>query len=206
MNYTSNYIDTFNLGIKRAEYSISQKPHTENDFLKNLLDLTSKLKSSSGRIFFFGNGASASFANHMALDWSKNGGIFATSLSDSALLTALANDYSYEDCLTEFCKINNVCNSDLIVTISSSGNSPNIVSVLKYANRQEVPSFALSGLNPDNKSILLSTFSLYVPFKTYGMVECSHQLYLHLWLDSFMNIYEWEKTESQNMNHKEFRL
>ena len=206
MKYTDNYIDTFNTGIKRAEYSILRKSQTKDDFLKHLLELTLKLKSSKGRIFFFGNGASASFANHMALDWSKNGGVFATSLSDSALITALANDYSYKDCFTEFCKINDVSNSDLIVTISSSGNSPNILSVLEYANGQEIPTFALSGLNPDNKSIYLSTFSLYFPFKTYGMVECSHQLYLHLWLDSFMNIFEWKKTESQNMNYKEFKL
>ena len=46
------------------------------------------------KIYFFGNGASAAFANHMALDFSKNGKILSRSLSDSAMLTALSNDYS----------------------------------------------------------------------------------------------------------------
>jgi len=38
------------------------------------------------------------------------------------------------------------------------------------------------------------------------MVECAHQVYLHLWLDAFMNILEWNRNDTQNMNVKEFKL
>jgi D-sedoheptulose 7-phosphate isomerase len=96
--------------------------------------------------------------------------------------------------------------TDVTLTISSSGNSPNIVSVLKYCKDHNINSLALSGLKKDNKSISLADYSIYVPMKTYGMVECIHQVFLHLILDESMDILEWEKTEIQNMNAKNFKI
>jgi D-sedoheptulose 7-phosphate isomerase len=206
MNYSNKYLKSFSEGMELASYTFQGRTETSEVFLNALNVKTEKVKNQNGRIFFFGNGASASFANHMALDWSKNGGVSSISLSDSALLTALSNDYSYEDCFKEFLKINFVTAHDLIVTISSSGNSKNIISALEFAKEQGISSFALSGLNSVNKSIGLSSFSLFLPFKTYGMVECGHQLFLHLWLDSFMKIFEWDRLDSQNMNSKAFKL
>jgi D-sedoheptulose 7-phosphate isomerase len=165
-----------------------------------------QLQKRNGKIFFFGNGASAAFANHMALDFSKNGKINATSLSDSALLTALANDYSYEEVFSEFLKIEKITINDLVITISSSGNSPNIVSVLNYCSCNNISTISLSGLKENNQSILLSNYCIYVPMKTYGIVECTHQIFLHLLLDKFMNINEWDKSEYQNMNANNFSL
>ena len=206
MEYSSKYLESFVDGLKSPNYEISGKELASSDFLTEIVQITKVIQSKKGRIFFFGNGASASFANHMSLDWSKNGGVLALSLSDSALLTALANDYSYEDAFREFAKINSLGKNDLVVTISSSGNSPNVVSALDYANEVGATTFALSGLKPNNKSRKKANFSVYYPFKTYGMVECAHQVYLHLWLDAFMNIFEWDRQETQNMNFKEFKL
>ena len=96
--------------------------------------------------------------------------------------------------------------NDLVVTISSSGNSKNITNVLEYCNLAKIKTIGFSGLNNDNKTRLLADFSLYVPKKTYGIVECIHQVFLHLWLDKSMGIYEWEREDVQNMNSKNFRL
>jgi D-sedoheptulose 7-phosphate isomerase len=142
----------------------------------------------------------------MALDFSKNGGILARSLSDSALLTALSNDYSYEKAWIEYLKIEGVKKDDLIVTISSSGNSSNIISLLEYCRINKLKSLSFSGLKNNNKSISLSNYSLYVPMKTYGIVECIHQVFLHLFLDNYMNIYEWDRDNTQNMNSQNFQL
>ena len=166
----------------------------------------SNLKNNFNKIYFFGNGASAAFANHMALDFSKNGKILARSLSDSAMLTALSNDYTYEEAMLEFLKIEGVTKDDLVITISSSGNSPNIVSVLNYCKNSNIKTLALSGLKNDNKSITLADYSIYVPMKTYGMVECIHQIFLHLILDKSMEIFEWDRNEFQNMNASSFKL
>ena len=206
MSYNNLYLDNFNKGINKVILEIENKSRTPDEFLDSLISETKKVKETSGRLFFFGNGASSSFANHMALDWSKNGKIPARVLSDSSLLTALSNDYSFEESFTEFAKINDLSKNDFVVTISSSGNSPNIVSLLKYAAEIGVKTFALNGLKEDNKSRKIANYSVFYDFKTYGMVECAHQLYLHLWLDSYMDIYEWEKIESQNMNIKNFKL
>ena len=68
----------------------------------------------------------------MALGFSKNGKILFRSLSNNALLSPLSNDYSYEKAILEFFKIEGVTKEDMLITISSRGNSPNIVSVLNY--------------------------------------------------------------------------
>jgi D-sedoheptulose 7-phosphate isomerase len=205
-NYAKNYIDTFHIGINNTKYKIFGEKSEQSSFFYKLNELAKKVKQSGGRFFLFGNGASASFSNHMALDWSKNGGILALCLSDSAMLTALANDFDFEDCFLEFLKINSPTSDDLVITTSSSGNSKNIVKILEYCKENNINSFGLSGLNEGNKTEILSDFSLFVPMKTYGMVECIHQLFHHIFLDKFMGIEEWNKMESQNMDAKNFKL
>ena len=49
-------------------------------------------------------------------------------------------------------------------------------------------------------------FSIFVPMKTYGIVECVHQVFHHIWLDFFMGIEEWNKIESQNMDSSNFKI
>ena len=175
-------------------------------FFLKIKNILIKLRETKKKIYFFGNGASAAFANHMALDFSKNGKILSRSLSDSAMLTALSNDYSYENAMIEFLKIEIVTKDDLVITISSSGNSPNIISVLNYCKENNIQTLALSGLKKENKSIELADYSIYVPMKTYGMVECIHQILLHLILDESMEIFEWDRNDFQNMNASNFKL
>ena len=205
-NYHNKYFESIYEGLKKTLYFENSKKIKNEDFFKKIKNLLIYLSDNNNKIYFFGNGASAAFANHMALDFSKNGGILARSLSDSALLTALSNDYSYEKAWIEYLKIEGVKKDDLIVTISSSGNSANIISLLEYCRINKLKSLSLSGLKNNNKSISLSNYSLYVPMKTYGIVECIHQVFLHLFLDDYMNIYEWDRDNTQNMNSQNFQL
>ena len=204
--YYSNYFKSIGQGLMDSMYYLDQQKIEPELFFETIKGILIKLRESRNKIYFFGNGASAAFANHMALDFSKNGKILARSLSDSALLTALSNDYSYENAMLEFLKIEGITNDDLVITISSSGNSPNIVSVLNYCKENHIKSLALSGLKKDNKSIALADYSIYVPMKTYGMVECIHQIFLHLILDESMEIFEWDRNDFQNLNSSNFKL
>lgn len=206
MSYAINYIHHLHEGLLESKCRINGDQVKLEKFFGELVLQTVSIQKNKGRLFFFGNGASASFSNHMALDWSKNGGIIGFSLSDSSMLTALSNDYSYEDAFLEFLKINSPTINDLIITTSSSGNSSNIVNVLEYCKKNGFKTFGLSGLNEGNKTERLSDYSLFVPMKTYGMVECIHQIFHHLYLDKFMGIQEWNKNESQNMDSKNFKL
>lgn len=205
-NYAKMYMNTIWDGIKKTKFKINNKISEADYFFNELTKETERVKNAHGRLFFFGNGASAAFSNHMALDWSKNGGILALSLSDSSLLTALANDYDFEGCFLEFLKINNPCSNDLVITTSSSGNSKNVINVLEYCKQNKITTFGLSGLNENNMTDQTTNYSLYVPMKTYGMVECIHQFFHHLLLDKAMHIEEWNKEESQNMDANNFKL
>lgn len=204
--YYSKYIRSISRGLEESQYYAKQQVCEPDLFFHTIKGILIKLRETRNKIYFFGNGASSAFANHMALDFSKNGKILSRSLSDSALLTALSNDYSYEKAMLEYLKIEGVSKDDLVITISSSGNSPNIVNVLEYCKENNIKSLALSGLKNDNKSITLSDYSIYVPMKTYGMVECIHQIFLHLVLDESMEIFEWDRNHYQNMNASDFKL
>jgi D-sedoheptulose 7-phosphate isomerase len=204
--YYSKYFESIRRGLEESIYYAKQQLSESEFFFQSIQQILIKIRETKSKIYFFGNGASAAFANHMALDFSKNGKILSRSLSDSALLTALSNDYSYENAMLEYLKIEGVTKDDLVITISSSGNSPNIVSVLNYCKENHIKSLALSGLKKDNKSISLADYSIYVPMKTYGMVECIHQIFLHLILDESMEIFEWDRVEYQNMHISSFKL
>lgn len=205
-NYCKKYIESINKGLISSEFKVHKEIVSSEVFFNSLFEITHKIKRENGRIFFFGNGASAAFSNHMALDWSKNGKIMAHSLSDSALMTALSNDFNFEDSFVEFLKINNPTKYDLVVTTSSSGNSPNIVKALRFCFENGITTLGMSGLNKGNKSCIISDYSIFVDMKTYGIVECIHQVFHHIWLDSYLQIKEWEKTESQDMNIENFKL
>lgn len=206
IDYYKNYFNAINDGLRNSFYFLNANKIDANIFFKEIKSIMQNLREQNHRIFFFGNGASAAFANHMALDFSKNGKILSRSLSDSALLTALSNDYSFEAAMVEFLKIEKVNSKDLIITISSSGNSPNVLNVLKYCKENKIKTLALSGLKDSNQSISLSNYSIYVPMKTYGIVECIHQIFLHSILDESMDIFEWDRLETQNMNASNFKL
>ena len=206
MEFNKKYIESLNLGIENSKFSINQNEIGAQQFFNQLNNEVVTLNEQNGRLFFLGNGASASFSNHMALDWSKNGKTPSFCLSDSALITALSNDYDYSTAMLEYLKIYGISDEDLVITTSSSGNSKNIVSVLEYCKEKEIKTVAFSGLRDDNTSKKLGYYSLYVPLKTYGLVECIHQIFHHLWLDKYMDVKEWDKIESQNMNSQHFRL
>ena len=204
--YPNNYLKSFTKGLEDSEFSILSKEIICDEFLTDITKQISLCKKNNGRLFFIGNGASAAFSNHMALDWSKNGEIPAFSLSDSALMTALGNDYEYKLIFAKFLEIYNFNKNDFLITTSSSGNSPNIIEAILYAKKLSSNVLALSGLKPDNKSLKNTIYSIYTPFKTYGMVECAHQYFHHLILDRYMNIFEWEREDYQNMDTNNFKL
>jgi D-sedoheptulose 7-phosphate isomerase len=106
----------------------------------------------SGRqVFFCGNGGSAGNAIHLANDYlygiakKTGGGLRATALpANPAVLTCLANDVGYEHVFSEqLAVLGNA--GDVLVTLSGSGNSPNIVAALQQARQQGIRSYAILG-------------------------------------------------------------
>lgn len=191
--------------LAKTESTIGSESVPLQAALDRSIQLLKTVQAAGGTQFFLGNGASAAFAEHMALDWTKNGGVRSLNPSSAVLLTALANDISYADSFATF--LNRYARKgDLVVTISSSGNSENVIKGIAEARKLDCPVITLSGLKPDNHSRKLGDVNYYVPGRTYGIVECAHQVLLHMMIDAFMGIHEWEKTGYQNMNVSQFQL
>ncbi len=207
MSFEDHYYKSFTKNIKLTEFFITKKKTNMKLFFDELIrNFKLKFSDPHNRLFFIGNGASAAFSNHMTLDWQKNAKVSAYSLSDSCYITALGNDQGFDDIFLEYIKLNNISKNDFVIATSSSGNSQNIISPLSYCNENEIPTFSLTGLNKDNIALDISDFGIFVPAMTYGIVECIHQYFHHLLLDKFMGVAEWNKTEPQNMNIKNFSL
>lgn len=141
-----------------------------------------------GLTFFCGNGASATMAEHMSHDWFQNGRMNTTTCSETAHLTAIANDLSYEDVFSF--RIGRILSErDMLVTVSSSGNSPNIVKAILTARDKGAYIITLSGKSGDNQSRKLGDLNFWVPLDTYGLVESAHAVILHAALDLFLETY-----------------
>ncbi len=205
-SYYENYVSAFSAALAGLEITDKKgAPLDPEGAFADLCRRTHELRSSGKTQFMCGNGASAALSNHMALDWSKNAGVKTMSFSDSAILTALGNDVGYDEVFATPLRWYGQA-GDQLVTISSSGNSPNILRALEVACELKLSVITLSGLRPDNKSRKLGDLNFYVPAKTYGVVESIHQVLLHLCIDRFMEIKEWARDEEQNMRRSEFKL
>jgi D-sedoheptulose 7-phosphate isomerase len=133
-------------------------------------------------LFFVGNGGSAAICSHLATDFSKNAGIRAMSLNDSAALTCLSNDLGYEHVFSKQLEWHAQA-GDIVVIISSSGQSPNVLNALRSARKRECRVFTLSGFNPDNPLRGLGDVNFYLANQHYGLVEVAHLALMHSVLD-----------------------
>ena len=143
------------------------------------------IRARDGRLLFVGNGGSATIASHMAIDYSKNGGLSALAFNDGAALTCLGNDLGYEQVFAKQVELHGRP-GDLLVAISSSGNSANIVNAADSARDKGIEVLTLSGFAPDNRLRALGDVNIYVPNGLYGFVEIAHLTICHAILDIAM--------------------
>ena len=200
MSYFNRYTSSLQQALANVECTTRERRIIDSgEMIEWLCGASRRILAGGRRQFFCGNGASAAFASHMALDWSKNAGVPSPSLSDAALMTAVMNDAGSDQlfALPLRCFASP---GDLLVTISSSGNSPNILRAQETARSIGMEVVTLSGLKPDNASRAAGDLNLYIPAKSYGIVECAHQVLLHSWLDSFLGIEEASLEREQDMN------
>jgi len=140
-----------------------------------------------GVIVLIGNGGSASICNHCATDWWKNGKVRTRVFYGDSQLTCLANDYGYEYIFSK--PIEELTKGDdLLIAISSSGRSLNILNGVKAAREVGMKVITLSGFADDNPLKSMGDVNVYVPSDKYGFVELAHQIILHAASDAFEQI------------------
>ncbi len=168
--------------IQTAAFSVDRQPVSFQRWLESTAGLFEAEAQRGGRVFLVGNGASQAMSSHYAADLTKNALVPALALSDAAMLTCFANDYSYETALVEMLK-RHLGPADVLVAISSSGRSPNVVAAANYTRQQGRPVVALTGFSADNPLRQLGSNEAYLASRSYGMVECGHAYLMHALLD-----------------------
>ena len=165
-----------------------------NDAMNLLWDTFEK----EGNIYIFGNGGSASTASHFQNDFNKGISEYTEKkfrfncLSDNiSTLTAIANDISYEAVYSEQLK-GRLKTGDIVIAISGSGNSKNIIRAVEYAKTEKIPVIGISGYNGGELK-KLSDISLHVPIDDMQIVEDVHMMFDHMMMSVFYKRVKREK-------------
>ena len=174
--FVSKYINMYLNGITALD----------QESLAQAVDAIEHAAENKGMIFVAGNGGSAAISNHLCCDFIKgtdsgfHSKLKAVSLScNTPLITAIANDLSYQDTISyQIDKLTSGPN-DLVILISSSGNSPNIKSAIDTAKRYGLKIIGLSGFSGGYLREQ-ADISLHIPISNYGVVEDCHQSIMHM--------------------------
>ena len=169
--------------------------------IANAINILQATYERDGRIYIFGNGGSLALATHWVSDFNKT--VFSKHLDTHARrfqairlptteseLTAWANDSGYDTVFAGPLK-NYIQESDAVIAISSSGNSPNIIKAVELAKSQYVPVIGISGFD-GGKLNELADAKIFVPSEKgeYELVESIHGVILHLMTRYFRDYFD----------------
>ena len=137
----------------------------------------------SDQVIIIGNGGSNSVASHTAQDYTKQLKVPAYSFSDPSRLTCYINDYGMDKAYAQFLSEFATTDKTLVILISSSGESENILNSAKHCLDNNVSYIVLSGFAKDNRLRTkygdTALLSFWVDSRDYGIVEIIHQIILH---------------------------
>ena len=176
-----NYTKRLNLAFSKIDQSSIEK----------VLSVLNQSFESGARIWIAGNGGSAATASHFATDLSRcknsrNKPIKGISLCDnSGLITAISNDFGYEYIYSH--QLSNLATAgDLLIVLSASGNSKNILEVIGWAKNNQVKTIALTGFD-GGEANKLADISIHIPTEIgdYGVAEEAHSIVCHFLSSQF---------------------
>ncbi len=145
--------------------------------LENLVSIFLEANNNNNKIMLVGNGGSATIADHITIDFINAAGIRAVNFNDPALITCFSNDYGYENWVERAldCYANS---GDVLVLISSSGQSKNMLVGARKAKSLGLDVITLTGFSSNNPLRGLGDINLWVDSNEYNIVEMTH----HIWL------------------------
>ncbi|MEO9576774.1 MAG: SIS domain-containing protein [Tateyamaria sp.] len=152
--------------------------------IQDVLNIFDQVSAAGGTLYLAGNGGSAGIADHSVCDISKGtyveGQVPLRTVSLAAngpILTALGNDVSYDAVFSEQLKYY-LTEKDALLVVSSSGNSPNVVNAVEYANAKGVPTIAFVGFK-GGKLKEIARHVVHIAADNYGIVEDIHMSLIH---------------------------
>ena len=165
--FFKNFFKTINEKIGDVNYN-------NLNSLANLIKLTNNNKK---KVIIVGNGGSAAIASHFAVDLTKAANIRCVTFNESSLITCFSNDYGYEYWVEKALDFY-AEKDDLVILISSSGNSLNIINGANKANQMGLPLVTLTGFNKNNQLSQLGYLNFCVDSSIYNIIENVHQVWL----------------------------
>ena len=161
----------------------------KEDKNKNALEDAITLINSSNnknKIFIIGNGGSASVAEHIAIDLTKNAGLNAVSFSSASTVTTFANDFGYKKWLKKALEIYSNP-KDLLILVSCSGNSMNLVNANLFAKKSGLKVVTLTGCKKNNKlNNSKNDLNIWINSNKYNVIEIIHHTILLNLIDSII--------------------
>lgn len=161
------------------------KEKIDTDNLSNIIKIVASYYKKKKKIFVCGNGGSAAIANHFECDHKKilsetnkiNPRIISL-CSNNPLITAISNDISYNEVFKK--QLEYLADKqDMLITISSSGNSENIIKAIKYAKSKKIKTLSFTGFD-GGRAKKLSDYNIHVDSLNYGVVENLHHACMNI--------------------------
>lgn len=179
---SSEYFEVYREQVNKALAGIRSEPYdTAYETIRHAGTI-------GASIFVCGNGGSASIAEHFSCDHSKGVHMDTKTLrpnivslaSNMAVITAIGNDIGYGSIFSKQLEFSSADNDDILVVVSSSGNSPNIINALDVANDRGMVTIALVGFD-GGAAGQKADIVVHVNSSNYGVVEDCHQIIMHSW-------------------------
>ena len=161
------------------DFSSLVKPNDEIiERIINARDILVQAKKDSAKIIICGNGGSAAIASHVSVDLTKNANIRCTNYNEADLITCFANDYGYERWIEKAVDFY-ADQNDVLILISSSGKSKNMINACKSARNKKISKIiTFTGHDKDNPLSKLGDINFWINSKAYNFVENTHQIWL----------------------------
>ncbi|MBX9686097.1 MAG: SIS domain-containing protein [Candidatus Obscuribacterales bacterium] len=150
--------------------------------VRKAIEIVRTAHSAAKKVVVIGNGGSAAIASHLALDLWNACGIKAVTFNEAAVLTCLSNDYGYENVFSKSLEMFAEA-GDVLIAISSSGTSQNILNAAVEARRMGLKIISFSGFSKQAPLVSRSDLNFYVDSDQYGCVEVAHMALTHYLTD-----------------------
>lgn len=173
----SKYLETYFADFKRITDDFIENDQNKIR-LNESVTILENTRLNNNTIYLIGNGGSSAIAEHMAIDFTKNAGLRAISFSGSPMLTTFSNDYGYEKVFQKAIE-SFADEGDVLIAISSSGTSMNILNACETARNKKMTIITFSAFESDNPLIKKGDLNFWVDSKAFGYVEIIHNLLIH---------------------------
>lgn len=183
LNWIKNHFNTLcNLQLNTTITDQQGNVISLEDGFMRYIQCVKSIRSNHNKLMVIGNGGSAGIASHMAIDYSKNGNLHAMTFNDTSAITCLSNDYGYEHVFAKQIEYHGR-QGDVLIAISSSGRSANILNAVTAARKHGCKVVTFSGFEANNPLSQQGDLNFYVASKEYGFVEVAHLSLGHAMLD-----------------------